>query len=126
MRPYESKHSRTDQVKFFKCCLQIGIEISTIENAIKTLIQIMFKFLDMSKICCIIQKIKSYHRIYGLIKRLLKYDLSNLQTTRKSLKMYWKVRIKLSIYGNNKSPQELQNLQTQVMLFIDQQKYLRK
>ena len=64
MRPYESKHSRTDQVKFFKCCLQIGIEISTIENAIKTLIQIMFKFLDMAKICCIIQKIKSYHTIY--------------------------------------------------------------
>lgn len=49
---------------------------------------------------------KSSHTIYWLIKRLLKYNLFNLQTTQKNPKMYWKARIKLSIYDNNKSPQD--------------------
>ena len=60
----------------------------------------MFKLLDISEIK------GSTHTIYWPTKRDWKSDLRNLQTRqKKAKKMYWKVGIELSIYGNTKIPQ---------------------
>ena len=58
----------------------------------------MLKLLEISKIK------DSTHTIYW-IKKWLKNDLSNLQTTWKKLKKYWKVGIELPINENTNSPQ---------------------
>ena len=78
------------------------------------------------------QEIKPYNLLTN--KRLLKYNLNNLQTTRKKLKKYWKARIELSIYDIIKVLNmsiasvsryvkiKLHNLLAHLMRFIDQQK----
>ena len=86
----------------------------------------------MFEIFCIMQEIKPYNLLTN--KRLLKYNLNNLQTTRKKLKKYWKARIELSIYDIIKVLNmsiasvsryvkiKLHNLLAHLMRFIDQQK----